>query len=63
MWYQLLLIFVQQYKLGLTDKEKERLKELNQKVEHQLISPEINKELNYKKGKEQSHHSNTMDIE
>lgn len=63
MWYQLLLIFVQQYKLGLTDKEKERLKELNQKVEHQLISPEISKELNYKKGKEPTHHNSTMEIE
>ena len=50
MWYQLFLVFVQQYKLGLSEQDKEKLRALNRKLEHHLISSEIAKELNYVKG-------------
>ena len=47
LWHQCLLCFVQHYKLDLTDMEKNKLKELNNKVGHHLISTEINKELSF----------------
>jgi essential nuclear protein 1 len=48
LWHQALLIFVQIYKLDLTEEEKQKLKELVQKQNHYLISEDISRELNYK---------------
>ena len=42
-----ILYFVQHYKLDLTEVEKSKLKELNNKVGHHIISGEISKELSF----------------
>ena len=47
MFHQVLLIFVQFYKLDLTPDEKNKLKIFNEKKGHYAIQNEINKELNY----------------
>ena len=47
LFHQTLLCFVQHYKLDLTDDEKMKLKDLNNKIGHHLIQSEINKELSY----------------
>ena len=41
LWHQAFLCFVQHYKLDLTENEKAKLKELNNKVGHHVISNEI----------------------
>lgn len=46
-WHQALLLFVQIYKLDLTEEEKGKLKVLINAQHHHLISEEIAKELNY----------------
>ena len=46
-WFQFFLLFVQMYKAGLTEQEKEKLRQLNNKLQHHAISSEISKELNY----------------
>ncbi len=48
LWHQTLLIFVQIYKLDLSDEEKASIKNLVTKQNHHLISEEIMKELNYR---------------
>jgi essential nuclear protein 1 len=48
LWHQTLLIFVQIYKLDLTDEEKGNLKLLVNKQNHHLITEDIVRELNYK---------------
>jgi essential nuclear protein 1 len=47
LWHQALLCFIQHYKLDLTEVEKSKLKELNNKVGHHIISSEISKELSF----------------
>ena len=47
MFHQVLLIFVQIYKLNLTQNEKNSLKKFNEKNGHYSIQNEINKKLNY----------------
>ncbi len=48
LWHQTLLVFVQIYKLDLTELEKVSLRSLIEKKSHHLISEEILRELNYK---------------
>jgi essential nuclear protein 1 len=48
LWHQTLLIFVQIYKLDVTDEEKGKLRLLVIKQNHHLISDDIVRELNYK---------------
>ena len=47
LWHQALLCFIQHYKLDLTEIEKSKLKDLNNKVGHHIISSEISKELSF----------------
>ena len=47
LWHQTFLYFVQHYKLDLNDIEKNKLKELNNRVGHHLISSEISRELSF----------------
>ena len=47
LWHQAFLCFVQHYKLDLTAVQKTKLKELNNKVGHHIISAEISKELSF----------------
>ena len=46
-WHQTFLCFVQYYKLDLTEDEKNKLKDLNNKVGHHMIQSEINRELSF----------------
>ena len=46
-WHQTFLCFVQYYKLDLTEDEKNKLKNLNNKVGHHMIQSEINRELSF----------------
>jgi hypothetical protein len=48
LWHQTLLIFVQIYKLDLTDDEKGKLRQLVNKHNHHLITEDIVRELNFK---------------
>ena len=47
LWHQALLCFIQHYKNDLTEIEKSKLKDLNNKVGHHIISSEISKELSF----------------
>ena len=47
LWHQTFLYFVQHYKLDLNDIEKNKLKELNNRDGHHLISSEISRELSF----------------
>ena len=58
MFHQVFLIFVQIYKLNLTQNEKNSLKKFNEKNGHYAIQNEINKELNYN-----NNNNNKMQIE
>ena len=49
LWHQAFLCFVQHYKLDLSDFERSKLKELNNRIGHHLISIEISKELSFNK--------------
>ena len=49
LWHQAFLCFVQHYKFDLSDFEKSKLKELNNRIGHHLISIEISKELCFDK--------------
>ena len=59
MFHQVFLIFVQIYKLNLTQNEKNSLKKFNEKNGHYAIQNEINKELNYNS----NNNNNKMQIE
>ena len=59
MFHQVFLIFVQIYKLNLTQNEKNSLKKFNEKNGHYAIQNEINKELNYNN----NNNNNKMQIE
>lgn len=48
LWHQTLLIFVQIYKLDLTEEEKGKLKLLVNKQNHHLITDDITRELNFR---------------
>ena len=61
MFHQVLLIFVQIYKLNLTQNEKNSLKKFNEKNGHYAIQNEINKELNYNTNN--NNNNNKMQIE
>ena len=54
LWHQCFLCFAQHYKLDLIDIEKNKLKELNNRVGHHLISSEINKELSFANNRQQN---------
>ena len=58
LWHQALLCFVQHYKLDLTEVEKSKLKELNNKVGHHIIASEISKELSFSRPQHQQHQDN-----
>ena len=60
MFHQVFLIFVQIYKLNLTQNEKNSLKKFNEKNGHYAIQNEINKELNYNSN---NNNNNKMQIE
>jgi essential nuclear protein 1 len=60
MFHQVFLIFVQIYKLNLTQNEKNSLKKFNEKNGHYAIQNEINKELNYNNN---NNNNNKMQIE
>ena len=49
LWHQAFLFFVQHYKFDLSDFEKSKLKELNNRIGHHLIANEISKELCFDK--------------
>lgn len=58
LWHQALLCFVQHYKLDLTEVEKSKLKDLNNKVGHHIISTEISKELSFSRQQNQENNKN-----
>ena len=58
LWHQAFLCFVQHYKLDLTEVEKSKLKELNNKVGHHIISGEISKELSFSRQQNQDNNKN-----
>lgn len=62
-WFQFFLLFVQMYKTGLTEQEKDKLRNLNNKLQHHAISPEISKELNYNPQQAHTSKSNNMQME
>ena len=53
LWHQAFLCFVQHYKLDLTEIEKAKLKGLNNKIGHHIISSEISKELSFSRQQNQ----------
>lgn len=59
MFHQVLLCFVQHYKLDLTEVEKSKLKELNNTIGHHLISNEVNKELSFSGNSANSNSNNS----
>ena len=58
LWHQAFLCFVQHYKLDLTENEKNKLKELNNRVGHHIISSEISKELSFSRQQNQENNKN-----
>ena len=64
LWHQTLLCFVQHYKLDLTEDEKMKLKDLNNKIGHHIIQSEISKELSFSgMNINQSHGKNNINKE
>jgi len=59
LWHQAFLCFIQHYKLDLTDSEKIKLKELNNKVGHHIISSEISKELSFSRQQAQENNKSS----
>jgi essential nuclear protein 1 len=61
LWHQTLLIFVQIYKFDLTEEERNKIKVLINKQNHHLITEDIIRELNFKKGGNLNNNTMLMD--